>query len=266
MERKKVAKKRYTKLNLFLRSLIFLCYSTVSIVFFSFACIISRVFPLSYRHKVIRGFLRSQLYALKVICHIDYCVEGLENIPTHRNGIIFSKHQSAWETFYIPTVFHDLAIILKKELLWVPFFGWGLAASDPIGINRREKVTAMQQIICQGRRCLAAGRWILVFPEGTRVPPGVTGKYRLGGARLAAVTGYPVIPIAHNAGRYWPRRQFIKQPGTVRIVIGAVIESRGRSAEDILALAKEWIENTVAKIDSINRARESEDNSVVSRC
>jgi 1-acyl-sn-glycerol-3-phosphate acyltransferase len=236
-------------LNLFLRSLVFSCCMMISTVFFSFICILSRLFPLSYRHQVIRCFLYLQLYTLKVICRIDYHVEGLEHLSRQRNGIIFSKHQSAWETFYLPTVFHNLAIILKRELLWVPFFGWGLAALDPIAINRREKTTAMQQIIRQGQQCLAAGRWILIFPEGTRVPPGTTGQYRLGGARLAAETGYPVIPIAHNAGRYWPRRAFIKKPGTIQVVIGAPIHSSGQSAEAILAQAKEWIERTVAEID-----------------
>jgi 1-acyl-sn-glycerol-3-phosphate acyltransferase len=136
----------------------------------------------------------------------------------------------------------------KRELLWLPFFGWGLAAGDPISINRSDGASAMKQIIAKGKKCLDSGRWVLVFPEGTRVAPGVAGKYRLGGARLAVASGYPVIPVALNAGHYWPRRKFIKRPGTVRVVIGPPIESKGRSAEEVLNLTRAWIEDTMARI------------------
>ena len=132
----------------------------------------------------------------------------------------------------------------------MPFFGWGLAAGDPISINRNDATSAMQQIITKGKKCLDSGRWVLVFPEGTRIAPGKVGKYRLGGARLAVATGYPVIPVALNAGRFWPRRKFIKLPGTVRVVIGPPIESKGRSAEEVLRLTRSWIESTMARIDS----------------
>lgn len=244
-----MGKNTYSKVNLFIRSLIFFIYSIVSIVFYSLIVICAFFFPLRFRHALIRGFLSMYIFMLEKICLIRYQVEGLENIPKDRSGIILSKHQSTWETFFLPLVFHDPAIILKKELLWVPFFGWGLAAADPIAINRSNKVSAMQQIITKGRQCLEKGRWILVFPEGTRMPPGKVGKYKLGGARLATATGYPVIPVAHNAGRFWPRRQFIKQPGTITVVIGPVIESRERTPEEVLILAKDWIEGTMTRID-----------------
>lgn len=185
---------------------------------------------------------------LKFVCHIDYKVEGLENIPKDRVGIIMCKHQSTWETFFLPQYFHTPAAIAKRELAWIPFFGWGLALSDPIFINRSDKKTAMQQIIEKGKRCLDAGRWIMVFPEGTRVPYGKVGLYKLGGARLAAQSGYPVIPVAHNAGKFWPRRKFIKQPGTITVVIGPLIESKGKKPEEILSLAKDWIETTMTRI------------------
>lgn len=222
----------------------------VAIVFFGVLVILSVVLPLHYRHVIIRTFLRLTLAMLKIICRIDYKIEGLNHIPKQRNGILLSKHQSTWETFFLPLIFHTPAIIVKKELLWVPFFGWGLAVSDPIAIDRKNKATAMQQIIQQGKKRLDKGRWVLVFPEGTRIPSGMVGHYKLGGARLAAATGYPVLPIAHNAGQYWPRRKFIKQPGTIHMVIGPLIESEGRSAEEILKLAKNWIETTMLRIDS----------------
>jgi 1-acyl-sn-glycerol-3-phosphate acyltransferase len=191
------------------------------------------------------------IYLLKKLCYIHYAVEGLENIPKEQVGIVLSKHQSTWETFFLPLIFHNPAIILKQELLWIPFFGWGLASTDPISINRSAKSSAMQQIITKGKKSLAAGRWVLVFPEGTRVAPGVVGHYKLGGARLATATGYPVIPVAHNAGHCWPRRRFIKRPGTIRLVIGPLIESEGRTADEVLKLAKGWIEATMLRIDSL---------------
>ena len=239
----------FSSVNLFIRSLIFFIYSLTSIMLYSFVCVFSWPLPVRYRSSVIRAFMRVYVFMLKLICHINYEIEGLENIPTDRTGIILSKHQSTWETFFLPIIFHDPAVIVKRELLWIPFFGWALAVSNPISINRSNKSTAMQQIIVKGSKRLKAGRWVLVFPEGTRVPYGKVGHYKLGGARLAVATGYPVIPVAHNAGRFWPRGQFIKHPGTVRVVIGPLIDSQGRSAQEVLDLAKDWIEGTVRRID-----------------
>lgn len=239
------------QLNLFIRSLIFTIVSITLIVICSTLCLLALVLPLSYRHQIVRFFLYLYLGALKHICGISSRVEGLENIPDHRFGIIFSKHQSAWETFFLPTIFHDPAVIAKRELLWVPFYGWGLAAADPILINRNDKSTAMQQIIRKGKKCLKDGRWILVFPEGTRVPVGQVGKYHLGGARLAAATEAPVIPVAHNAGYFWPKRGFIKKPGMVTVVVGPVIETKGRTPDEIMDLAKSWIETTMLRIGGL---------------
>lgn len=244
-------KTAYSTLNIFIRSCLFAMYSLMSIVFYSFfvgAAFI--LLPLHYRFVFIESFLRSYFFMLKHICHINYKIDGLENIPKGRPGIVLSKHQSTFETFLLPLIFKEPAVIAKRELLWVPFFGWGLAASDPISINRSNKKSAMQQIIEKGKRCLDAGRYVMMFPEGTRVPVGQVGNYRLGGARLAAATGYPVIPVAHNAGRYWPRRKFLKYPGTVHMVIGPPIESTGKTAEQILSMTKDWIETTVSHIDS----------------
>ena len=200
--------------------------------------------PLNTIHANIRKFLRFYFYMLKKICLIDYVVEGAENIPKDRVGIFMSKHQSTWETFFLPLYFYDPAAIAKRELVWIPFFGWAFAISRQIMIDRKNKTSAMQQIIKKGGEFLKQGRWIMVFPEGTRVAYGQVGKYHLGGARLAVATNYPVIPVAHNAGRFWPRRGFIKQPGTVHVVIGPEIKPEGRTAEEVLELTKTWIENT----------------------
>jgi 1-acyl-sn-glycerol-3-phosphate acyltransferase len=249
--KKTMAKQSYSTVNLFIRSLIFSIYSLTTIMIYSFVCLISLIFPLKYRHTLIRVYLQTYFYVLKLVCHIDYHIEGMENIPKNRNGVIMCKHQSTWETFFLPIYFHNPAAIAKRELAWVPFFGWGLAVSDPIFINRKDKKSSMQQIIEKGRKCLQAGRWIMVFPEGTRVPSGMVGHYKLGGARLAVEAGYPVIPVAHNAGRFWPRRKFIKQPGTIQVVIGPLIETRGRKPEEVLALTKDWIESTMKRIDRL---------------
>ncbi|MBA3661422.1 MAG: 1-acyl-sn-glycerol-3-phosphate acyltransferase [Gammaproteobacteria bacterium] len=243
------AKTGYSTFNLFIRSFLFSIYSLTSIFLYSFVCLLSMPAPVRVRCLLLRWWLQAYLWMLKKVCLIDHVVEGQENIFSDRTGIIMSKHQSTWETFFLPILFNEPAIILKRELLWVPFFGWGLAASDPIAIDRRNKATAMNQIIAEGKIRLAQGRWILVFPEGTRVPYGEVGHYRLGGARLAVATSHPILPVAHNAGRFWPRRQFIKTPGTVRIVVGPPIETKGRTPEEVLAETKAWIETTVRRID-----------------
>ncbi len=243
------------QLNLFLRSAIFFICSAVSIFLFSFICLFSLLLPLTWRHFLLRQFAKLYIWMLGVICQIYYEVEGLENLPDKRFGVVFSKHQSAWETFFLPTIIHDPAVIAKRELLFVPFYGWGIAAADPILINRKDKTSAMQQIINKGKKCLEQGRWILVFPEGTRVPVGEVGKYHLGGARLAVATQAPVIPIAHNAGYFWPKRGFIKQPGTVRVVVGPVIETTGRTPDEVMESAKNWIEATMLRIGGlVNKA------------
>lgn len=239
------------KLNLFLRSLIFFIFSALSIFLFGFVCLFSLVLPLTWRHLLLRNFAKFYIFMLGVICQIYYEVEGMENLPGKRFGVILSKHQSAWETFFLPTIFHDPAVIAKRELLFVPFYGWGIAAADPILINRKDKTTAMQQIISKGKQCLEQGRWIMVFPEGTRVPVGEVGKYHLGGARLAVATEAPVIPVAHNAGYFWPKRGFIKHPGTVRVVVGPVIETKGRTPDEVMDLAKNWIEAAVLRIGGL---------------
>jgi 1-acyl-sn-glycerol-3-phosphate acyltransferase len=233
------------KFSMLIRSTIFSIVVPVFTVFYSMLCVASWVLPLRYRFKVVMGWSRTIVWLLKVICHIDYHISGRENITKDRNGIIMSKHQSAWETFYLPPRFNETAIILKRELYWVPFFGWGMAACSPIGINRNDKSSAMTQIITQGKKYLEAGRWVLVFPEGTRIAPGQIGKYRMGGARLAVETGYPILPVAHDAGYYWSRRKFIKTPGTIQLIYGPMIETKGRTAEEVLQQTKDWIETTM---------------------
>jgi len=140
-------------------------------------------------------------------------------------------------------------LVLKRELLWIPLFGWALALLRPIAIDRVAGRVAIEQVIEQGRERLQSGIWVVVFPEGTRVAPGTRRRYGIGGAALAAAGGYPVVPVAHNAGSFWPRRGFLKRPGMIRVVIGPVIDPRGKTAEDIRRQAEEWIENTMAGLE-----------------
>lgn len=242
-------KKFLHKTNLFIRSFLFSFILIATVTPYSFLCTAARIFPLRVRYTMVTAWTALMIYMLKKLCYIDYKIDGLENIPKDRNGIVLSKHQSAWETFALPIYFDRTAIIIKRELLWIPFFGWGLASLDPIAINRSQKSAAMEELMTKGKKALDDGRWILVFPEGTRVSPGVVGNYRLGGARIAIKSGYPVIPVAHNAGRFWSKRKFIKKPGTVHMVIGPLIETKNKTAEEVMHEAKQWIETTMEKID-----------------
>src|SRR3990167_1686208 len=233
---------------LFFRSLLFSCFSIISILLYSFFCLVSWVLPVQQRIVPMLLFLKLHLFVLKKICHIDYEIKGLEHIPKDRCGVVMCKHQSTWETFLLPQLFPRFTIIVKRELFWVPFFGWGLASLNPIAINRKDKLTAMQQIILQGKKNLSEGRWVIVFPEGTRVAVGKIGHYRLGGAKLAVEANSFIIPVAHNAGYFWPRRKFIKKPGKIQVIIGPPILAQGRNPDEVLAQTKAWIEETVRQI------------------
>ena len=188
------------------------------------------------------GFIRCWL---KICCRIDFHVNGLENLPDEPS-VVISNHQSAWETIIFQKIFPAQSYLLKKELLWIPFFGWGLAANEPIAINRAKKTQALQQLISQGKERLKSGRWIIIFPEGTRRPVGQPGTFQAGGAFIASKAEAPIVPVAHNAGVFWSKRNsFKKKPGTVEIVIGPVIKSEGRKARELNLQAEEWILQTL---------------------
>jgi len=237
--------RHYSTFNLFLRSLLLSIIMIFTAILQFLICLIVLPLPLKTRYNISMIWVAGMLWLMRKLCHINYTVKGREHLKHIKNGIVFSKHQSAWETFYLENAFRGAAVIVKKELLWLPFFGWSLALLSPIAISRQRRRSAMQQIIQQGQRYLDQGRWILVYPEGTRIAPGAVGHYRMGGARLAVETGYPVIPVAHNAGYCWPRRSFIKKPGTIQVVFGPPIYPKGRSPEEVLELAKNWIESTM---------------------
>jgi 1-acyl-sn-glycerol-3-phosphate acyltransferase len=197
--------------------------------------------PRLVRYRVISGWSRLIVWLARALCGVRWRVEGGERLPS-RPAVVLAKHQSAWETMAFQLIFPPQSYLLKRELLWLPFFGWGLALMSPIAINRTRGVAALRELVRRGRERLSQGFWVVVFPEGTRVAPGERRKYQLGGALLAEHSGAPVVPVAHNAGLLWPRNAFLKRPGVVTVRIGPVIESAGRDAASINALAEQWIE------------------------
>lgn len=206
-------------------------------------------FPFVWRYRFIGLWAQFNLWWLERCCGLTYQIDGLENIPAG-NAIIMAKHQSAWETLALQRIFGPQVWVLKRELLWVPFFGWGLAMLEPIAIDRKAGRKAVRQVVDQGKQRLRAGRWVVIFPEGTRVAPGEHKRYGIGGALLAEHSGYPVVPVAHNAGEFWRRRSFIKYPGVIKVMIGPLITSQGRRATEIIADVENWIEASMVKISS----------------
>ncbi|MBT6273139.1 MAG: 1-acyl-sn-glycerol-3-phosphate acyltransferase [Chromatiales bacterium] len=231
----------------FLRSLAFSLGMIVATLIFAPPSVLS--FPFSYRarYRFIIQWCHFNIWWLGVTCNLRYRVTGLENIPD-TPCIVLSKHQSTWETLALNLFFHPQVWVLKKELLWVPFFGWGLAMLDPIAINRGAGRDAMGQVLEQGAERLQRGCWVVIYPEGTRTPAGTRRRYKPGGARLAVHTGTPIIPVAHNAGDYWARRTFTKTPGVIDLSIGPPITPDGSSAQILNARAEAWIEAEVARL------------------
>jgi 1-acyl-sn-glycerol-3-phosphate acyltransferase len=232
-----------------LRSLLYFTFLVISTTLFGLTlATLGWLLPFSGRSRIANLWSLTNLKLQKLVCNLDYQVTGLENIPTG-NAIVLSKHQSAWETIALRCILPpEQTWVLKQELMWIPIFGWALAAVQPIAINRKAGRQAAGQIIKQGRRLLQLGRTVVVFPEGTRVAPGTRKKYGIGGALLAEKTGYPVVPIAHNAGVFWRRRGLKKLPGTIQVVIGPLIEVKGLSAIEINRRAEQWIETTVSAL------------------
>jgi len=219
---------------------------------FLFAVIVmlSAPFGLDARHASARAWARTNLWLLRVLCGLDYVVEGVENIPREGAHISYWKHTSAWETIAQMLVFPPQSWVLKREIMWIPLIGWATALMRPIAINRSAGHRAVNQVVEQGRKRLAEGLWILLFPEGTRVLPGRTRKYGLSGALLASRTGAKLVPVAHNAGDYWARRGLLKKPGMVRVVVGPPIETLGRDPRVLNEQAQAWIEDRMAEISA----------------
>lgn len=231
----------------YIRSTLYLMFMWLTIPIATSIFLIAYPVPYKYRSKLISSWSRVTLHVLSFICGLKFEITGQENIPD-KPCIIFCKHQSTWETMALQLLFTPQVWILKRELLWVPFFGWTLASMKSIAIDRSSGKKALKQVVEQGTQRLNEGNWVVVFPEGTRTRPGDKPNYKIGGAMLANKSKYDVLPIAHNAGEFWPKGQYVKKAGTIRMVIGPVIKSSELSTKEISHAAEDWIESTLKEI------------------
>ncbi len=207
-------------------------------------------------YKILVPWTGFNVWWLKVTCGVKYNIIGLNNIDVNNNGIILANHQSTWETLLIPSIFPPISWVLKKELFKIPFFGWALSRVKPIAIDRTAGSSAVEQVKVNGKQRLDEGNWVCIFPEGTRVKPGHSERYRMGGALLAHYcatesvggVGYPVYPLAHNAGKLWPRHSYIKYPGIITVSLGKPFSVEGLEPAGINDKVKTWIEAEVEKM------------------
>lgn len=236
---------------IFLRSLLFSLSLLILTPPYSVIALLTFPFPPLLRYRVISFWSRIVLVLARVLCGLRYEVRGRENIP-RQPTIIMAKHQSAWETLAFQAIFPPQVWVLKRSLLHIPFLGWGLAMLRPIAIDRAAGREALKQVTEQGRNRLALGLWIIIFPEGTRVAPGTTKRYGIGGAWLATHTQTAVLPVAHNAGEFWGRNAFLKYPGTITVSIGPAIHPENLQPSAVNEIAQTWIE---AEMQNISQRR-----------
>jgi 1-acyl-sn-glycerol-3-phosphate acyltransferase len=231
-----------------LRSALYMVTLFVTVAPYAIGTILWSWLPQPRRYYMATLWTRLAIWTGRVICGIEYKVEGWENLPDGP-AILLPKHQSAWETLWLPSVMpRRLSFVYKRELHWVPFFGWGLATLGMTNIDRKKGQDAFEQVVQQGGEHLRDGWWIVIFPEGTRTPPGSTKRYKTGGSRLAVRTNTPAVPIALNSGECWPRHAFIKRPGVITISIGKPISPEGKTADQVAALVESWIETEMRRL------------------
>ncbi|MDP3777201.1 1-acyl-sn-glycerol-3-phosphate acyltransferase [Methylotenera sp.] len=234
---------------LLLRSTLFLLGQIITAPIFTFIALLSMPLHPVTRNILISGWARSMIWWLRITCNIRHEIKGLENIPT-TPSIILAKHQSAWETLAFQAIFPTQVYVLKRELLWIPIFGWGLAMSSPIAIDRSAGREALKKLVAKGKARLEKGLWVVIFPEGTRKAPGDRGKYHIGGAWLASHTQTQVVPVAHNAGEFWAKNSFIKKPGVIQIHIGKPIQTTDVKTDALNSQVEHWIESEMTTLNA----------------
>jgi len=237
------------RFGVILRSALFALFQIAVTPPFALVALATFPFGALARYRIITAWSRLMVAGAERICGIRYRVLGAGRIPPPP-FIVLAKHQSAWETLAFQKIFPPQVPVVKRELLWIPFFGWGLAMLSPIAIDREAGPRALRQLLEQGRERLARGYCIVIFPEGTRVAPGARREYQVGGAWLAAKTGTPVVPVAHNAGELWRRRAFLKLPGLVTVSIGEPIAPHGLTPQEINRRAESWIEAEMRRVSN----------------
>jgi len=237
-----------------LRSTLFLAWMAITVVPYALTVLVASLFlrgdPLYW---ICIAWLRVVIWGARVICGVRHRVHGMDRLPSAdplAPVILAPKHQSTWETFALPTLMsHPLAFVFKRELLYVPFFGWAIGRLDMIHIDRSKRAEAWSKVAARGKALLARGHWVIMFPEGTRIPRGSQGVYKSGATRLAIATGVPVVPIAVSSAKCWPRKSFVLRPGVIDISIGAPIASSGRQPEEMMREVEIWIEAEMRRLD-----------------
>lgn len=240
------------KLWLTVRSAVFWLWQILCTLILGGPVILVGLFSFRWGYMLAIAWNRANIWGLKYICGVHWQIDGKENIPD-QPCVVLSKHQSTWETYFLPTLFYPGVYVAKRSLLWIPIFGWALYVLKFIMIDRKSGRSAIHQMCEQAADRLSKGRWVIVFPEGTRRPVGAEPSYRIGGAMIAQNVPTNVLPVAMNAGEFWPRLGFIKWPGTITVSIGPVITSEGKTAAQILAETQEWIEGRMEEITVRNR-------------
>jgi 1-acyl-sn-glycerol-3-phosphate acyltransferase len=240
---------------IYLRSAVFLLWLIVTVIPWSLVAVLASAFtrgaPLYW---LCAGWLKVAILGARWICGVHWRVQGMEHVPTAADGtasvILVPKHQSTWETFAFPALMpHPLAYVFKRELLYIPFFGWAIGRLDMVHINRGRGSDAWRKVVEQGTRIMAQGTWMIMFPEGTRTPRGSQGEYKSGASRLAVTTKTPLVPIAVTSARCWPRKSFLLRPGTIDISIGRPIHPQGRRPDDLMREVEAWIESEMRRLD-----------------
>jgi 1-acyl-sn-glycerol-3-phosphate acyltransferase len=237
------------------RSALFVLWLTATVVPWALLMLLLSIFV---RGKALYWptmmWLRMAVWGAKMICGVRYQVHGMQHLPSAADEnaavVLAAKHQSTWETFAFPTLMtHPLAYVFKRELLYVPFFGWAMGRLDMIHIDRSKRSEAWAKVAAQGKRMAAQGIWVIMFPEGTRIPRGQQGVYKSGASRLAIATGIPIVPIAASSAKCWPRKSFLLRPGVVDVSIGQAISSQGREADELMREVESWIEAEMRRLD-----------------
>lgn len=232
-----------------IRASIFVILSFILTVIYGLTSLLLGALPQVTRHRIIISWCRLVVALARWICGVHYNIVGKEYLDQLSGpAVIMSKHQSTWETLYLQILFFPAATILKKQLLDIPFFGWGLRSLRPIAIDRDNPREALRQVKTGGLQSIESGLNIIIFPEGTRMKAGERGKYARSGAEIAITAGVPVIPVALNAGLYWPNGEFKKYPGTIELIIGEPMTSEGKTSRELTASVEQWIESTMARL------------------
>ena len=231
---------QYNRAVVFVRSLLFEIGRIASMIFFAVTGQLLWPFPFHIRYRYMTQWGRFTLWWLRVTCGLRYVVHGLEQVDKQRNGLIFARHESAWETIALQSLFPPQVYVLKRELLRIPFFGWGMALLHPIALDRKAGRQALVKLVEQGLARLQQGLWVVIFPEGTRMPPGALGEIKIGGPMLAAKADVPSYLLAHNAGQFWPKNGFMKYPGVIQVVISPPFYFYGQKPKAISEQIQHW--------------------------